>query len=330
MARLSAIEQRFRKKLSAVGSRGDVLILGVSGGPDSMALLDLATRWARSTHSIVGVAHLDHGWRPESGEDREFVAQEACARGVPFFSARADLATHSEADARAARFRFFARVAKSFGANATLLAHTADDQAETVLMRLARGAGIRGVGAMRTETTIDVDGTALRILRPLLGTTRRELRRYLDQHLIPTRHDSTNDDPRWRRNRVRNELVPLLEEIAPGATSAIARFADIAADHADLIDTLARSLLDNVGMTSRTNETTFRRRPFCAAAATSQRAALHLLAGDLGAVDITMERIDAARAAIVEGSEDSEIEWPGGLTVRIGDDCVALLRRGEG
>jgi tRNA(Ile)-lysidine synthase len=219
------------------------LILAVSGGHDSMALLHGAAH-ACQTDAVawrLTVAHLDHALRPDSAADATFVADAAAALGLPAELRRVDVARLAAAEGRSledagreARYRFLAEVAGGTGWIAT--GHTADDAAETVLLNLIRGAGLagaRGIPARRGH-----------IIRPLLSERRGTLRALLESAGIASLQDPTNDDGRYLRNRVRGELLPLLEELRPGAVDRIGQFARLAADDDALLDQLAAAELD--------------------------------------------------------------------------------------
>ena len=217
------------------------LVLAVSGGPDSMAMLHGAARLvARSDRRWrLRVAHLDHAIRPESSRDASFVADAAAALGLPCEVGRSDVPALARAEgrsiedaAREARYRFLEEVAD--GA-LIATAHTADDAAETVLLNLLRGSGLagaRGIPARRG-----------RIVRPLLAERRAHLRALLDEAGIGYRLDPSNADPAHLRNRVRGELLPLLEQVRPGAVERIGAFSRLAADDDELLDELAAAEL---------------------------------------------------------------------------------------
>jgi tRNA(Ile)-lysidine synthase len=218
------------------------LVLAVSGGPDSMALLH-GVAHATATQQAAWrptVAHLDHGLRAESGDDAAFVADAARALGLPVDVRRTDVAALARGEGRSledagreARYRFLEEIAGPDALMAT--AHTADDAAETVLMNLLRGsglAGVRGIPARRG-----------RIVRPLLDERRATLRRLLDGAGVTYRDDPSNADPAFLRNRVRAEVLPLLEALRPGAVESIGRFARLAAEDDQLLDAVAAAEL---------------------------------------------------------------------------------------
>jgi tRNA(Ile)-lysidine synthase len=218
------------------------IVLAVSGGPDSMALLRgagcLVETDARSWR--LTVAHLDHGLRPESADDADFVRLQAGALDLPFASRRTDVVALARDEGRSiedagreARYRFLEEVAPPDALIAT--AHTADDSAETVLINLLRGSGLAGVRGIPPRRG--------RILRPLIGERRATLRALLDRAGIGFRTDPSNEDPAYLRNRVRAEVLPLLEALRPGAVDRIGDFARLAAADEALLDELASAEL---------------------------------------------------------------------------------------
>ena len=214
------------------------LVLAVSGGSDSMALLaGVAHLVADGEHTWrPTVAHLDHCLRPDSAADAAFVADAAQALDLPVELRRTDVAVLARDEGRSledagrqARYRFLEEVAPPDALIAT--AHTLDDLAETVLLNLIRGAGPTGIAGMPARRG--------RIVRPLLGERRETLRELLDAAGIAYRDDPSNEDPAFLRNRVRGELLPLLESLREGAVERIGRFAGLAAADDALLDRVA-------------------------------------------------------------------------------------------
>ena len=184
-------------------------LVGVSGGPDSVFLLHRLLRWK----GRLFVAHLDHGWRgEESRTDRFFVEEMTAKIGVAMKSATVRPPARgtvkkspSEEAGRNLRRSFFENLKKEAGADRILLGHTADDQVETILMRILEGTGIAGLKGIPRKTA---DG----IERPLLDTWREDILKYLHEHKIPYRVDKSNFDTRFERNWIRHVLIPLLEK----------------------------------------------------------------------------------------------------------------------
>ncbi|MBC7187117.1 MAG: tRNA lysidine(34) synthetase TilS [Calditrichaeota bacterium] len=189
---------------------GQTVVVAVSGGVDSMVLLDLFARIREPWRLQLVVAHLNHGLRgKEADRDQSFVSARAGDYGLPVVIERADVASYArqrhlsrEAAAREVRYDFLRRAAQQLRAHRVALGHHANDQAETFLDHLLRGAGLAGLGGMWWQREIFV--------RPLLGFTRGELTEYATQHQLPFCEDSSNTDLRIRRNRLRHELLPLL------------------------------------------------------------------------------------------------------------------------
>jgi tRNA(Ile)-lysidine synthase len=192
------------------------LLVGVSGGADSVSLLHLLKE--AGFRDLV-VCHLNHGLRGEESDgDEAFVANLAAELGYPSEIARAEVAALAakagksvETTARESRHAFFADCAEKYGCRRVLLAHHADDQAETALWNLLRGS--HGLKGMRSPHIITVGDVQLELIRPLLSLRREELRGYLQRRHLPWREDSTNSEAFAIRNRIRNEAVPLLSEI---------------------------------------------------------------------------------------------------------------------
>jgi tRNA(Ile)-lysidine synthase len=227
-----------------VSCAGQTIVVGLSGGADSVGLLDgLATVGPRRGLRVVA-AHLDHGLRPDSAADALFCADLCAQLGVPFRAGRADVAGRArregggiEQAARLERYAFLRQVRGEEGAVAVAVAHTRDDQAETVLLRLLRGAGRSGLSAMRVRRAD--------ILRPLLDVSREEVRCHLRSRGLTWREDPSNADPAFLRNRVRRELMPYLESrFNPRIGETLARSAALLADEAELLGSLAGGLYD--------------------------------------------------------------------------------------
>ena len=224
MAKPRPLEDRFRENLRALGVEpGARVLAAVSGGADSVVLLHLLRFAGDELGITVSAAHFDHAMRPGSGADAEWVAGLCAAWDVPLVRGRADQALRSEAEAREARYAFLAEARGRVEADWVATAHHADDQAETVLFRALRGTGVAGLAGIAP-----VDA-ARRLVRPLLPFRRAALRRYARAHRLRWRDDPTNLSADPARNRIRLELLPRIERtLAPGASAALARLAELA------------------------------------------------------------------------------------------------------
>jgi tRNA(Ile)-lysidine synthase len=216
-------------------SAGQSVVVALSGGADSVALLDALVTLSRSRRFSVVAAHLDHGLRAGSAEDATFCASLCATLGVPLHTAAADVRSRAreeggglELAARVVRYAFLRQVERSTGACAIALAHTRDDQAETVLLRLMRGSGRLGLSAMRP-----LSGD---LLRPILGLGRQEVLDHLRRKGLSWREDPTNADLNIARNRVRHELLPYLERhFHPAIRQALARAASLLAEESNVL-----------------------------------------------------------------------------------------------
>jgi tRNA(Ile)-lysidine synthase len=209
----------------------------VSGGPDSVALLRVLVELG----SQPVVLHVDHGLRgEESRKDAEFV-RELCARlGVPCEVRRLEVeGGNLQDEARRGRYRIAEELAEASGLSAIATGHTADDVAETVLMNLARGAGLRGLSG--------IPPVRERVVRPLIRQSRREILRYLERLDQPYRTDRSNLAPKYARNRVRLEILPVLEELYPGAVDNIARGAALLREDLEVLEGLVAGTVHRRG-----------------------------------------------------------------------------------
>jgi len=208
---------------------GDGVVTGVSGGADSVALLLLLREVAAPLRLRLVVAHLNHGLRPDAAWDARFVEALAAAWGLPYMSETEDVRAWArrqhlslEAAAREARYAFLQRVAAAQRCGVVAVGHTADDQVETLLLRLLRGGRPGGMWPRRA-----LGGVVL--VRPLLDCWRRDLRALLAERGVPWREDPTNLDRRHLRNRVRHDLLPALAGYIPDGQNKVKQSADLLA-----------------------------------------------------------------------------------------------------
>ncbi len=285
-------------------ARGEALVVGFSGGADSTALLDALAWLAERDGFRLVAAHFDHGLRPESAAD-VLTCQEACrGLGVTLRVGQADVRARASRDragiedaARRERYAFLRAVVREEQAAALAVAHTQDDQAETVLLRLVRGAAATGLGAMRPRTGD--------ILRPLLRISRAEVLAHLESRGLSWREDPTNLDAAFLRNRVRHELLPFLSRFNPSISSTLARSAFVLADEADLAAAAGSELLGRIGRPEGSG-LLLDRAGLAAAHPAVARAALRQALHDLGGLaDISAAHIERlltlARAARSSG-----------------------------
>ena len=213
------------------------LLIGLSGGADSVALLLLLKEAGKQITAI----HVNHGLRGNASDGDEAFVRTLCAENhVPLLCYRASPPEKpGEAWAREVRYGFFREAVETSGADALVLAHHRDDQAETLLLHLLRGAGLTGLTGMASDAVVD----GLRIIRPLLAYSRAELRAYLNEKNQPWREDASNGDARYLRNALRKDVLPLLEQLAPGAAARIANTASLLAEDEAVLLALTEDFL---------------------------------------------------------------------------------------
>ncbi len=220
--------------------------VAVSGGADSVALLRVLLDLREELGIVLFVAHFNHQLRgDDSDADERFVAELAATHNLPFFAGRADVRGHAavhklslEHAARELRYQWLAELAQTQHLDAIATAHTSDDQAETVLMKFLRGAGTRGLAGIHPVLTRD----DIRVVRPLLETTRTEIEHYLRKLNQPWHEDHTNQDTQFTRNRIRHELLPLLErDYNPGIRRLLGEAAELARGEEDLWNSMLGS-----------------------------------------------------------------------------------------
>jgi tRNA(Ile)-lysidine synthase len=246
---LHPLERRVVRTIRQHGllGHGDRVAIALSGGPDSVALTWVLHEAAPDLQiEIAGLIHVNHQLRgADSDADEAFCRALAERLRLPIEVTRVDVAALArtrrrsiEATAREARYTCFASAADRLGASRVATGHTLDDQAETVLLRLLRGTGTRGLSGIRVRRGPFV--------RPLLDCRRLDLVRYLTDRREPSRDDASNQDRRIPRNRIRHDLLPVIDRMAPGARRALARLAEQSADDEDFFRELVIGLIPSV------------------------------------------------------------------------------------
>jgi tRNA(Ile)-lysidine synthase len=248
---LHAVESTIRNR--RLFEEGAHVIVACSGGGDSVALLLALVALSDRLSLRVSCAAVDHGLRPEAKDEVAFVGAIAGAHGVPFYALAVDvgLGASVQAHARERRYAALLSLATSLGADCVATGHTLDDQAETVLSRLLRDGGLRGLSALLPRRE---DG----VVRPLIDCSRASLRAYLSSKSQPFLEDPSNHDGRFERVRIRRELLPLLESIRPRATEKLALLADEAralTHDLEHEDARVRSLSDRLSLAELDLET---------------------------------------------------------------------------
>ena len=214
------------------------VIVAVSGGPDSLCLLDILHKFS----SLLMVAHFNHGLRPESESDARAVRREAEKRSLTFILGEDDVATFAadnrlsiEEAARIRRYRFLFAQAEKYDTQAVAVGHTADDQIETMLMHLLRGSGLSGLKGMPARSSPNAWSAGIPLLRPLISIWREEVLAYCREYDLKPVIDRSNMDTTIYRNRLRRELIPYLESYNPGVKQVLYRTSRVLAGDFDIL-----------------------------------------------------------------------------------------------
>lgn len=243
---MESLEERVQRFVEREGlvQRGGVLLVAVSGGPDSVCLLHLLHRLREALGVDLHVGHLNHMLRgADAAADAHYVAEMAQRLGIAATVENRDVAAYRkehrlslEQAAREVRYDFYCEVARSIGASHVALGHTEDDQVETIVMHLVRGAGLTGLRGMQPRTVWQAKSGSVVLLRPLLEVTRAETEEYCRTHRLEPRMDFSNYSPAFLRNRLRHQVIPLLQSCNPNIGGTLLRTARAAADDLSYIE----------------------------------------------------------------------------------------------
>ncbi len=326
---------------------GARIIVGVSGGPDSVALLHLLRHIAPSLGLELHVAHLHHGIRgADADADLEFVAHLARDAGLPFVAESADVpALASEArlaleeTARRVRYAFLARAAQQAGAQLIAVGHNADDQAETVLMHLLRGAGPAGLRGMLPATRLrdyhllqEAAGLPpeLTIIRPLLASTRAEIEAYCSEEGLTTRLDRSNLDTTYFRNRLRHEVLPYLAQINPRISERLRNLAEVVRADYGLLREFVNVAHDTLLIAAYPDAVVYdllrwREQPLAVRRALIRRAAYELRRS---LRDVAFGHVEQAVDVAQKGQTGAQATLPRALTLTVGYTTLVIAHAG--
>ncbi len=308
------------------------LILGFSGGVDSLALLHAL----RAADWPVLAAHLDHGLRPNSAQQARQAGQLARSLGAGFITRREDVGAYAAAQklsieeaARERRYAFLFETAAAEGAKAVLSAHQADDQAETVLMHLLRGAGPAGLSGMQPGWLPNPWSETIPLLRPLLRMARADTEAYCQAHDLTPIEDESNRDTRFFRNRVRHELLPPLEAAAPGAARRLAQTADLLAAERAVLDELSQAAWLRCLARRGAGYLGLSRPAVRAEPLALQRSLLRRAWAELGAPgELSFETVQASLALATGPAQVGRLDWPGALQLWLEGEALWLTAPG--
>jgi tRNA(Ile)-lysidine synthase len=305
--------------------QADQLLVGVSGGPDSLCLLHLL----HSSGCRVIAAHINHLLRPEADLEAEVVRQFAVKSGIELISCvinvRKYASEHSlsiEEAARMLRYRWLFDQAECKGATAILVAHTADDQVETVLMHLLRGSGLNGLRGMEYRTLPNPWSDRIPLVRPLLSTWRADILEYLAENELVPVTDQSNMDTTYFRNRLRHELLPVLESYNPGVRQNLLRASLIMRDDYSVLQQLVDAAWDGNLARVGPGYLAFRRQSLLGLPLSIQRYLLRKAIAYFlpGLHDVDYDCIERGLKFLAEGKPDGQVDLVAGLClIREGD-----------
>jgi len=328
---------------------GAGVVVGVSGGADSLCLLHLLTRLRSEFALQLHVAHLHHGARgAEADADADFVADLASRWNLPSTIERQDVPQIArqhrlafEEAARRVRYSFLARVAHDVGAGKIAVGHNADDQAETVLMHLLRGsgpAGLRGMLPLRRladyrliEKPPTPLATCLQLIRPLLGITRQEIESYCAEQDLDPRFDRSNLDTTYLRNRLRHELLPALESYNPNIRRRLCNTAQVIAADYELLADLGEKAWTDVVQSEDEEVIVFDLVCWLKLPAGLQRATLRQAAYRLrkSLRDVNFCHVENARQLALRGETGTQATLPQGLALTVGYKTLTVRDAGS-
>ena len=333
---VTRFEGEVREALEVPQLTGRRLVVAVSGGPDSLALLYALHRLRDELGLALHVAHLDHRLRgQDSAADAEFVAQTCAKLGIDYTVEDVDVPAFrrehrmsQEEAAREVRYRFLVRVAEQVGADTVALGHTSDDQVETVLMNVIRGSGLRGLRGMRPVSKQRIAGSDLTLFRPLLNLQKQDTIAYCEAlHLTP-RADESNRSMEMTRNRVRLELLPLLRDMNPAFGDAALRLSRNAVDALAVVDKAVDAawpdVIRDVGEAISIDRKKFRGLDEAVRTHLMMRALSHVKGAARGIERVHIE--DATRAVLK--SPGLQLHLPEGLRLAV-EQRSALIYAGD-
>ncbi|MBD2089398.1 tRNA lysidine(34) synthetase TilS [Microcoleus sp. FACHB-1515] len=297
---------------------GEKLLIAVSGGQDSLCLLrlliDLRSHW----HWQLGIAHCNHRWRSDSDANAHHVQAIAQTYQLPFYGAIATEAQQSEAAARDWRYSVLTEIAQQHDYSAVVTGHTQSDRAETLLYNLVRGSGMDGLQALTWKRKLGDRW----LVRPLLNVTRSETAEFCLAQKLPVWEDCTNFDRHYARNRIRQELLPYLQQhFNPQVDRALAQTAELLRADVEFLESAVDALWPQIVDSSRVN-----RRSIATAPVALQRRLFKRWLAELLPTAPNFEQIEKLLMLIDAPNRSQTDPFPGGAIARVEADWIVLER----
>ncbi|WP_414527839.1 tRNA lysidine(34) synthetase TilS [Nodularia chucula] len=298
------------------------LLVAVSGGQDSLCLikllLDLQPKWGWN----LGIAHCDHRWREDSEANADHVEKLAKSWGVSFYLATAKVALNSEAAARDWRYKSLSAIAQSHNYQYIVTGHTASDRAETLLYNLMRGTGADGLQALTWKRTLKAD---VLLIRPLLEITRTQTEKFCHQFNLPMWEDSTNQDIKYARNRIRQELIPYLQaNFNPKLESALAQTAELLQAEVEYLEQAAHQLREAASGGNdhqiRLNRHILQKEPLAL-----QRRVMRQILQKMLFDAPSFDHIEKLTALITAPNRSQTDPFPGGAIAQVQDNWICFI-----
>lgn len=257
--RLHKVEESFLNTCREFNliAKGDKIVVGVSGGPDSISLVHLLVKYKEKFGIEIIVCHINHLIRKDSTDDEKFVENYCKKNNIKFYSKKVDVETYAKENklsvedaGRRVRYDFFEEVKQKENANKIAIAHNKNDNAETILLNLIRGAGSKGLEGIRP-----IDEKRM-IIRPLINVEKKEIIDYCEKNSLEPRIDSTNSENIYRRNKIRNEILPKLGEINPNIVDTLVRTSEIIYEQNKFLDEVGEIIFSKTAIIEE-NKITF-------------------------------------------------------------------------
>jgi len=323
----SKIHQTLRQRQLLLPN--DRILIAVSGGQDSLCLAKLLLDLRRKWHWQLAIAHCDHGWRPDSKANAEYVAQLAHSWDLPFHLVTAEnLADHSEASARQWRYQVLEAIATEHNYGTIVLGHTQSDRAETLLFNLMRGTGADGLQALTWQRQLT---DKIKLVRPLLEVTRSQTGEFCSGAAIFIWEDATNQDLKYARNRIRKELIPYLcTHFNPQVEQQIAQTAELLRAEVEYLEVIACELLQQClpqnqqKVNSNPEKNMVNRRILFTAPLAIQRRMMRQWLQKVLPANPNFEQIEKLIQLIGSSNGSQTDPFPGGAIARVEGDWIIL------